>query len=183
VKSVLCFASQLTSSRKDIQICQKIKGKTILFSFGGDSYTEGGFTTPQAAIDAANKVWAMFGPPQDNAYHPYPSQVLRPFGHASFDGFDFDFEGPNLNSIAFAKQLRQLMDDYTKGAGNGRKFYLAAAPQCAYPEIWMKEIMENAYLDLIFVQFYNNYCAGKYLPVQQNKIFLMSELKAVDVQC
>jgi chitinase len=134
-------------------------GKTILLSLGGDSYTEGGFTTPQAAIDAASKTWAMFGPFQQNG--PHKGLVLRPFGHASVDGFDFDFEGPNANSIHFAKELRRSMDDYTNGQGAGRKFYLSAAPQCAYPEIWMKEIMEGAYLDLVFVQFYNNYCASR----------------------
>lgn len=100
----------------------------------------------------------MFGPRQPN------SQVLRPFGQASVDGFDFDFEGPNLHSIAFADQMRQLMNGHTRGTG--RKFYLSAAPQCAYPEVWMKEIMEGAYLDLIFVQFYNNYCAGKFISLQ-----------------
>jgi chitinase len=104
----------------------------------------------------------MFGPPQDDIYHPYSNQVLRPFGHASVDGFDFDFEGPNQNSIVFARQLRQLMDDYTRGAGHGRKFFLSAAPQCQYPEVWMKDIMDGAYLDMVFVQFYNNYCGGKY---------------------
>lgn len=107
----------------------------------------------------------MFGPPQDDSYHPYPSETLRPFGHASVDGFDFDFEGPNANSIVFAKRLRQLMDEYSNGIGRGRKFYLSAAPQCPYPEAWMKEIMTDAYLDMAFVQFYNNGCGGKCTPV------------------
>ncbi|KAF2272989.1 glycoside hydrolase [Westerdykella ornata] len=153
----------------DIQECQIKKGKTVLLSIGGDAYTEGGFPNPEAATAAAGKIWAMFGPPQDDIYHPYPSQVYRPFGYASVDGFDFDFEGPNAHSSVFAQRLRQLMDDYTNGVGNGRKFYLSAAPQCPYPDVWMKELMQEAQLDMVFVQFYNNWCGvHNYVPGSPN---------------
>jgi chitinase len=160
---------------EDIQLCQKKMGKTVLLSFGGDAYTEGGFKSEEDAVEMAGRVWKMFGPPTpphspSDAFHPYsrspgsPSSkdLLRPFGHASVDGFDFDFEGPNLHSLPFAKELRRLMDEYTAGAGKGRKFFLSAAPQCSYPDVWMKSIMEGAELDMVFVQFYNNYCGGEF---------------------
>jgi chitinase len=99
----------------------------------------------------------MFGPPQD-------SKVLRPFGFASVDGFDFDFEGPNTNSVVFANQLRKVMDEYTHSAPaphKGKMFFLSAAPQCPYPEVWMGDLLNGVSLDFVMVQFYNNWCGGK----------------------
>jgi chitinase len=57
-----------------------------MLSIGGDSYTEGGFTSADAATAGANKIWAMYGPVQSG------NSALRPFGSAVLDGFDFDFE-------------------------------------------------------------------------------------------
>ncbi|KAK4496845.1 hypothetical protein PRZ48_011294 [Zasmidium cellare] len=47
---------------EDIKTCQQKYGKTILLSIGGATYTEGGFTSKDAAIAAANLVWDTFGP-------------------------------------------------------------------------------------------------------------------------
>ncbi|SMQ54989.1 unnamed protein product [Zymoseptoria tritici ST99CH_3D7] len=52
---------------KDIQTCQDQYKKTILLSIGGATYTEGGFKTEQAAVNMANLIWNMFGPPGSNA--------------------------------------------------------------------------------------------------------------------
>ena len=57
-----------------------------MLSIGGDSYTEGGFTSADAATAGADKIWAMFGPVQSG------NSALRPFGASVLDGFDFDFE-------------------------------------------------------------------------------------------
>lgn len=57
-----------------------------MLSIGGDAYTEGGFTSADAATAGANKIWAMFGPVQSG------NSALRPFGASVLDGFDFDFE-------------------------------------------------------------------------------------------
>jgi hypothetical protein len=51
-----------TQIGEDIKTCQQQFNKTILLSIGGATYTEGGFATPDAAIQAANLVWATFGP-------------------------------------------------------------------------------------------------------------------------
>jgi hypothetical protein len=51
-----------TQIGEDIKTCQKQYNKTILLSIGGATYTEGGFPSPDAAIQAANLIWATFGP-------------------------------------------------------------------------------------------------------------------------
>ncbi|KAK5129200.1 hypothetical protein LTR08_003750 [Meristemomyces frigidus] len=132
----------------DITLCQQKYGKTILLSVGGATYTEAGFTSEDAATAAAEKLWAMFGPQQ------HGSSVLRPFGDAIIDGFDFDFETTVTNTVPFANQLRSLMD-----ADPTRTYYLTAAPQCPFPDLADDPMLSgNVSFDAVFVQSYNNYC-------------------------
>ncbi|KAF2264740.1 family 18 glycoside hydrolase [Lojkania enalia] len=130
----------------DIKTCQS-QGKTIILSLGGDSYTEGGYPTADAAREGAAKIWASFGPVQSG------SSALRPFGTAVVDGFDFDFEANVNNMAVWANRMRELMN-----AAGGRKYYLTAAPQCPFPDWYNKDILDNVPLDWLNVQFYNNYC-------------------------
>ncbi|KAI0011922.1 glycoside hydrolase family 18 protein [Xylariaceae sp. FL0662B] len=130
---------------EDIQACQS-KGKTILLSIGGATYTEGGFADEASAQSAAETVWGLFG--SDT------STENRPFGKAVVDGFDFDFESTTQNFAPFAERLRSLMD-----ADSGKTYYLSAAPQCPYPDAAMNDMLGGAIaFDFIMVQFYNNYC-------------------------
>ncbi|KAJ0109052.1 hypothetical protein J7T55_002244 [Diaporthe amygdali] len=136
---------------EDIQLCQGSYDKTIMLSVGGATYTEGGFSSPAAAITAANNVWAMFGPVQS------ASSVKRPFGNAVIDGFDFDFESSTQNMAPFASQLRVLMTAAT--TAGGKSYYLSAAPQCPYPDVADNDMLNGGVsFDFIQVQFYNNYC-------------------------
>lgn len=131
---------------EDITTCQN-EGKTIILSIGGATYTEGGFTSESDAIDGANLLWSTFGPPSN-------SDALRPFGNASIDGFDFDFEANVQNTLPFAQQLRKNMDS----SGNGQH-YLTAAPQCPYPDRADDDILSgDVSIDAVWVQFYNNFC-------------------------
>ena len=114
-------------------------------SLGGATYTQGGWGSAGDAENAAQMVWDMFGPVGKN--------VDRPFGSAVVDGFDFDFESPTNNLPAFGKKLRSLMD----GAG-GKKFYLAAAPQCVFPDAANQATMDSVAFDFLMIQFYNNWC-------------------------
>ncbi|KAL5414956.1 hypothetical protein PMIN03_002913 [Paraphaeosphaeria minitans] len=137
----------------DIKTCQA-QGKTIMLSIGGDAYTEGGFTSAAAATAGADRIWAMYGPVQSG------NSALRPFGSAVLDGFDFDFEANVSNMATFANRLRTLMD-----AAGGKKYYLSAAPQCPYPDWYNQDILNNAPMDWVNVQFYNNGCgASSYVP-------------------
>ncbi|KAK5120403.1 hypothetical protein LTR85_006342 [Meristemomyces frigidus] len=138
----------------DITTCQQEYGKTILLSVGGATYTEGGFSTEDAATAAAQELWAMFGPEQGG------SSTLRPFGGAVIDGFDFDFETTVTNTLPFANELRSLMSSDTS-----KSYYLTAAPQCPYPDAADNPMLDGTVsFDAIFVQFYNNYCGlGSYV--------------------
>lgn len=96
----------------------------------------------------------MFGPPPS----PPTPAILRPFGLASVDGFDMDFEAPSSNMAAFAAALRGHMDTVP-----GKRRLLSAAPQCPFPDVAMREMLERVGFDFVSVQFYNNYCgAGSY---------------------
>lgn len=133
--------------RDDIATCQK-KGKTILLSIGGATYSEGGFKSEDDAKAGAKLMWETFGPIQSG------SKALRPFGNVSLDGFDFDFEATVLHMATFANELRSLMDQDTS-----KQYFLTAAPQCPYPDQADKDILNGpVYIDAVFVQFYNNYC-------------------------
>lgn len=119
-----------------------------MLSIGGATYTEGGFSSSDAAVAAAQTVWATFGPVQSG------STVDRPFGDAVVDGFDFDFESTTQNMAPFASELRSLMD-----ADTSKQYYLSAAPQCPYPDQADNDMLDGAVsFDFIMVQFYNNYC-------------------------
>jgi chitinase len=140
------YSNKQTSD--DIVTCQGL-GKTILLSTGGGTYTEGGFTSNESAIAGANMMWEVFGPVSDN------SSVLRPFGTAVVDGFDFDFEDIEMSNMpAFANQLRTLYSEDTS-----KTYYMTAAPQCAYPdEADGPMLAGTVYFDAVWVQFYNNGC-------------------------
>ncbi|EED15887.1 chitinase 3 precursor, putative [Talaromyces stipitatus ATCC 10500] len=139
----------------DIVTCQSL-GKTILLSTGGGTYNEGGFSSEAEAVSAANLMWEVFGPVSSN------SSVLRPFGTAVIDGFDFDFENLQMNNMpAYANQLRSLYSE-----DKSKTYYMTSAPQCVYPDYADGPMLAGAvYFDAIFVQFYNNGCGiNSYVP-------------------
>ncbi|KAK6082595.1 chitin recognition protein [Seiridium cupressi] len=131
----------------DIKTCQNTYSKTILLSLGGSTYAEGGFDSSATAKTNATNIWNLFG--------PNTTFANRPFGTAVVDGFDFDFEATTKNTAPFAQQLRDLMTSAT-----GKTYYLAAAPQCPYPDTATNDILTNVSLDFVMVQFYNNYCGA-----------------------
>ncbi|KAJ5115564.1 class III chitinase [Penicillium atrosanguineum] len=135
-----------TQISNDIKTCQKTYGKTILLSLGGATYTQGGWSSPADAQNAAQTVWNMFGPLTG-------VQIDRPFGDAVVDGFDFDFESTVDNLPAFGAKLRSLMD-----AAVDKKYYLSAAPQCVFPDAADGTTLDSVAFDLVLVQFYNNWC-------------------------
>ncbi|RMZ80937.1 hypothetical protein DV737_g2785, partial [Chaetothyriales sp. CBS 132003] len=129
----------------DITTCQTKYGKSILLSIGGANYSETGFTSSEAAIQAAQNIWAIFGPAgaspssssASNATSNSPATTLRPFGSAVIDGFDLDIESPISHM-----------------------FLLSAAPQCTYMDPNNRDLLTSPLplLDFISVQFYNNQC-------------------------
>ncbi|KAJ5665254.1 Class III chitinase [Penicillium maclennaniae] len=150
---------------QDIKTCQD-KGKTIILSIGGATYSEGGFKSDADAKDGAQLIWETFGPKKDG------SNALRPFGDASLDGFDFDFEANVEHMAPFANALRDLMNKETD-----KQYFLTAAPQCPYPDQSDKEILNGPVdIDAVWVQFYNNYCGiNNFDTNEQNSQFNFEE--------
>ncbi len=121
-----------------------------MLSIGGDTYTEGGFSSRAEAMTWANIVWAMFGPIQRS------SSVNRPFGSAVIDGFDLNLESPASNMPTFAARLRANID--AANAIGPKVYYLSVTPQCPFPDVYTNDILVSTALDFVMVQFYNNVC-------------------------
>ncbi|KAG7663867.1 uncharacterized protein J8A68_002616 [[Candida] subhashii] len=129
---------------QDIKSCQE-QGKVVLLSLGG---AEGqyGFSSDSQAEQFATTMWNKFGGGQDNE---------RPFDDAVVDGFDFDIENKDQTGyVALAKKLRGYFKE-----DSSKKYYLAAAPQCPYPDESVGDLLSQAEIDFCFIQFYNNYCS------------------------
>ncbi|ORY04982.1 glycoside hydrolase [Basidiobolus meristosporus CBS 931.73] len=132
---------------EDIKFCQS-RGKSVILSLGGagGSY---GFSDDTQAKGFATQVWNLFlGGKSDT----------RPFGNAVLDGVDLDIEGGGPTGyVAFVNQLRSYYQQDTS-----KKYLIAAAPQCVYPDGQLGSTLNNAWFDLVFVQFYNNPCGLQY---------------------
>ncbi|KAK0113475.1 Chitinase 1 [Cadophora gregata] len=151
----LQFANRSPSElENDIQECQKVYGKTIVLSLGGEITHGSGFASNIEAIQKAQQLWAAFGPPGVPGAN-------RKFGNAVVDGFDFDNEKPLSNLIYFARELRRQMSESTKKTG--KKYLLTAAPQCPFPDLNVGPVLSSdVAFDAVFIQFYNNpFCSAK----------------------
>jgi len=133
-----------------IKECQK-NGKTVLMSLGGASGGYG-FTSDAQAKTFAHTVWNLLLAGTKN-------KDIRPFGSAILDGVDLDIEGgSSVGYTAFVREIRGLMDAGTK------KYIIAAAPQCPYPDHFVGPSPGTALgdvpemVDELYIQFYNNYC-------------------------
>ncbi|KAG6910590.1 hypothetical protein DXG01_009541 [Tephrocybe rancida] len=66
---------------------------------------------------------------------------------------DLDIEkGTSAHYAAMVNKIRSL----AKGAS--KRYYITAAPQCPFPDIYIGGALDNAFFDAVYVQFYNNYC-------------------------
>ncbi|KAG0092580.1 Chitinase 1 [Podila epicladia] len=126
----------------DIKNCQS-KGKALVISIGGASGSYS-LETADAGSAFAEQIWNTF---------LGGSSSTRPFGDAVLDGVDLDLEsGTNLGYVAFVQTLR------TKFASSSKPYYITSAPQCPYPDRATQAALNAAWFDLVWVQFYNNYC-------------------------
>lgn len=73
----------------------------------------------------------------------------RPLGDAVLDGIDFDIEG---GSNQYWDELARALSNFSQQ----KKVYLAAAPQCPYPDAWLGGALGTGLFDYVWVQFYNN---------------------------
>ncbi|KAK2650171.1 hypothetical protein Ddye_017660 [Dipteronia dyeriana] len=125
---------------QDIRYCQN-QGIKVLLSLGGgtNTYT---LSSPDDARNLADYLWNNFLGGSSNS---------RPLGGAVLDGVDFDIEGGGGPSN-YAELARRL-SDYSK---RGKKLYLAAAPQCPFPDASLNAALSTGLFDYVWIQFYNN---------------------------
>ncbi|GMY23772.1 Acidic endochitinase [Fagus crenata] len=128
-----------TKFSSDIKSCQA-KGIKVMLSIGGGagSYY---LSSTDDARQVATYLWNNFLGGQSSS---------RPLGDAVLDGIDFDIEG---GTTQHWDELARFLSGYSK---QGKKVYLAAAPQCPYPDAWMGGALKTGLFDYVWVQFYNN---------------------------
>uniref|UniRef100_A0A7N0U5K9 chitinase n=1 Tax=Kalanchoe fedtschenkoi TaxID=63787 RepID=A0A7N0U5K9_KALFE len=122
----------------EIKACQA-QGIKVLLSIGG-AVAGYSLASPADAQDLADYLWNNFLSGQS------PS---TPLGDAVLDGVDFDIEhGTGL----YWDDLARALSAY----GQQRKIYLAAAPQCVFPDGNLSKAIDTGLFDYVWVQFYNN---------------------------
>ncbi|KAG2205516.1 hypothetical protein INT47_005890 [Mucor saturninus] len=144
---LFCFAgTQLLDCPQmeaEIKYCQS-KQKKIILSMGGATPAYG-ISSMKEGEDLADELWNTF------AGGKGPS---RPFGDVSIDGFDLDIEnGEKAGYTAFVNKMRKNYETDTS-----KTYYIAAAPQCPYPDYFVGDTLNDAWIDFVMIQFYNNYC-------------------------
>ncbi|KAJ2612502.1 Chitinase 2 [Coemansia sp. RSA 1804] len=138
---------------KDIKYCQS-QGKIVVISMGGASGAYG-FLDDSDASSFADTVWNMF-------FKGTASQ--RPFDDAVLDGIDLDIEGGSNNGYtAFISRLRSHY-----ASDPSKRYYIASAPQCPFPDAYLGSTLNSAWFDMVYVQFYNNYCGLNAYPTWFN---------------
>ncbi|KAI9503193.1 glycoside hydrolase superfamily, partial [Coemansia spiralis] len=137
----------------DIQYCQS-QGKAVLLSMGGASGAYG-FSSDSDGTQFADTVWNMFFK---------GSAARRPFDDAVLDGIDLDIEGGS--STGYAAFINQMRSHYASDPS--KQYYIASAPQCPYPDAYLGSTLNSAWFDMVFVQFYNNYCGLNAYPTWFN---------------
>lgn len=126
---------KLTNS---IRSCQS-QGIKVLLSIGGGTRSYS-LSSPDDARNVADYLWDHFlGGHAD----------FRPLGDAVLDGIDFDIETGEPHYVALAKRLSERSQ-------GGQKVYLAAAPQCPFPDKKLNGALSTGLFDYVWIQFYNN---------------------------
>jgi chitinase len=154
----------------NIETCQS-NGKVILMSIGGQaSDAKVQLTNDTMGEMFADNIWNLFlGGTSDD----------RPFGNAILDGLapdlhsrssphseldpssvDIDIEsGTSTGYVAFVNRLRSYF------ATADKQYYITAAPRCPYGSTgaaYMGELLSNAVIDAVFIQFCTSPCSIMY---------------------
>ncbi|KAJ6294955.1 hypothetical protein OIU76_022943 [Salix suchowensis] len=123
-----------------ITYCQNL-GIKVLLSIGGrsDNYS---LSSADDAIKIAYYIWNSF-------LGGHETSIKRPLGDAILDGVDFYI---NTGSGLYWDDLARALH----GFSGERKVYLAAAPQCPFPDAHLDTAIKTGLFDYVWVQFYNN---------------------------
>nr|XP_048323117.1 acidic endochitinase-like [Ziziphus jujuba var. spinosa] len=133
-----------TKIGREIKTCQSL-GVKVLLSIGGGAATYS-LSSAEDAKHVAHQIWNSYLGGTD-------SSATRLFGHdAILDGVDFHIGGrSNLYYDDLAIYLKELYDQQ-----GTKTYYLAAAPQCFYPDYYLDAAIKTGLFDFVWVQFYNN---------------------------
>ncbi|KAF5464399.1 hypothetical protein F2P56_014476 [Juglans regia] len=127
-----------TGLSNDIRACQN-QGIKVMLSLGGGAGSYSLSSTEDARI-VANYLWNNFLGGQSSS---------RPLGDVVLDGIDFDIEG---GTTQHWDELARALSAFSLQ----KKVYLTAAPQCPFPDAWLKGALDTGLFDYVWVQFYNN---------------------------
>nr|GME02995.1 acidic endochitinase-like [Ipomoea batatas] len=127
----------------EIKYC-KSKGIKVLLSIGGPRVPRVGdyfLDSPDDAKKLAQYLWDNFLGGESES---------RPLGDERLDGIGFEIkQGLNQYYDKLAMALWEL------GEGAGQKVYLAAAPQCKFPDYYLHDAIITGLFDYVWVQFYD----------------------------
>ncbi|KAH0978838.1 hypothetical protein GBA52_006015 [Prunus armeniaca] len=123
-----------------ITSCQS-QGVKVLLSLGGGTGNYS-LASPADARAVADYLWHNFLGGKKS--------TSRPLGDAVLDGIDFDIE---FGSTQYWDVLARSLKAYSKPR---RAVYLAGAPQCPFPDKFLRAALNTGLFDYVWVQFYNN---------------------------
>ncbi|PRQ34500.1 putative chitinase [Rosa chinensis] len=129
----------------EVTFCQSL-GVKVFLSLGGGT---GNYSLSSAsdAKDVADYLWNSFLGEKGNGRDK--STTTRPFGDAVLDGIDF--------ILSVANPYWDDLARYLKAYSNPRRaVYLAAAPQCPFPDAFVGGAISTGLFDYVWVQFYDN---------------------------
>lgn len=138
-----------TALGQEITTCQAA-GKKVLLSIGGFAGQQS-LSTSDNAKSIANNIWGAFANPADTD----GATTVRPFGDAYVNGFDFDYEQGDTNTMA---NLPTLISQLRANIGSKTTYLITGAPECGIPSPFMDSAVLHAQFDILWPQFYN--CAG-----------------------
>ncbi|KAH1063457.1 hypothetical protein J1N35_028444 [Gossypium stocksii] len=85
--------------------------------------------------------------------HPMMLDMLRPTcGTISWG----DNEPLDLSVMPFWMELILILKYLSWYSQHGKKIYLTVAPQCLFPDAWVRGGLKTGLFDYVWVQFYNN---------------------------
>ncbi|KAH7316634.1 glycoside hydrolase superfamily [Stachybotrys elegans] len=145
--------SECRNIKQALPYCRS-KGVKILLSIGG-MYDEVSsnykVTSERNGEYFANFLYDAFGPYKPGYTGPRPFD-LSPTEHTQVDGFDLDLE---FHGAFDNKPWIKMVETFRRRDAG---LYISAAPQCPTSDdlFNMKELVNKAQLDALFMQFYNN---------------------------
>lgn len=137
---------------QDVITCQQTYGKKIFLSLGGAYPTDYYIRSDASGRNFADFLWGAWGPVNSSWTGP------RPWGNAVVDGFDFDIESNVTPVSRLTSGYTQMINRFKNTLfplDKSKSYYLSGAPQCVLPDVHFTNVLNRAWFDFIWVQFYN----------------------------